>query len=163
MCANTDREYERYQEADIRTIMEPKNIFTRLDRFLVPEQRSPKAFDAVYVARLVEMKRQHLAAQIDRLMCIYDNTSLENLHTFKEMLPRALFANHASENSSYRHRAAANDGAAANMGRRPKRRGPQGACSDAELLGHIEAVIAASPSPARATARSGRGSGSWAC
>lgn len=45
----------------------------------------------------------------------------------------------------YRHRAAANDGAAANMGRPPKRRGPQGACSDAELLGHIEAVIAASP------------------
>jgi transposase InsO family protein len=45
----------------------------------------------------------------------------------------------------YRHRAAVNDGAAANMGRPPKRRGPQGACSDAELLGHIEAVIAASP------------------
>ena len=45
----------------------------------------------------------------------------------------------------YRHRAVANDGAAANMGRPPKRRGPQGACSDAELLGHIEAVIAASP------------------
>lgn len=101
MCANTDREYELYQEADIRTIMGPKNIFTRLDRFFVPEQRSPKAFDAVYVARLVEMKRHHLAAQIDRLICIYDNTSLENLHTFKEMLPRALFANHASENGSY--------------------------------------------------------------
>ena len=45
----------------------------------------------------------------------------------------------------YRHRAAANGGEAANMGRPPKRRGPQGACNDAELLGHIEEVIAASP------------------
>ena len=45
----------------------------------------------------------------------------------------------------YRHRAAASDEEAANAGRPPKRRGPQGACSDAELLSHIEAVIAASP------------------
>ena len=45
----------------------------------------------------------------------------------------------------YRHRAIANGGDAANMGRLPKRRGPQGACGDAELLGHIDAVISASP------------------
>jgi putative transposase len=45
----------------------------------------------------------------------------------------------------YRHRAGANGEEAANAVRPPKRRGPQGACSDAELLSHIEAVIAASP------------------
>ncbi|MBC7152731.1 MAG: DDE-type integrase/transposase/recombinase, partial [Rhizobium sp.] len=45
----------------------------------------------------------------------------------------------------YRHRAATDGVEAANAGRPPKRRGPQGACSDAELLIHIEAVIAASP------------------
>lgn len=45
----------------------------------------------------------------------------------------------------YRHRAAASGEEAANAVWPPKRRGPQGACSDAELLSHIEAVIAASP------------------
>ncbi len=45
----------------------------------------------------------------------------------------------------YRHRALANGEEVATQGRPPKRRGPQGACSDAELLSHIEAVIAASP------------------
>lgn len=45
----------------------------------------------------------------------------------------------------YRCRAAAHDREVANVGRPAKRRGPQGACSDAELLSHIEAVIAASP------------------
>jgi len=44
----------------------------------------------------------------------------------------------------YRHRAVANGEEAANTGRPPKRRGPQGACSDAELLSHIEVVIAGS-------------------
>ena len=42
----------------------------------------------------------------------------------------------------YRHRAAAG---AANTPRPPRRRGPQGACSDAALLVHIRAVIDASP------------------
>lgn len=45
----------------------------------------------------------------------------------------------------YRHRSATDGAEAANAGRAPKRRGPQGACSDAHLLTHIEAVIAASP------------------
>ena len=45
----------------------------------------------------------------------------------------------------YRHRAMANGEESANTGRPPKRRGPQAACSDAELLSHIEAVISASP------------------
>lgn len=45
----------------------------------------------------------------------------------------------------YRYRAATDGAKAANTERPPKRRGPQGACSDAELLRHIEAVIAASP------------------
>ncbi|MFO7759984.1 MAG: IS3 family transposase [Roseovarius sp.] len=45
----------------------------------------------------------------------------------------------------YRRRAATESAEAANAGRPPKRRGPQGACSDAHLLTHIEAVIAASP------------------
>lgn len=45
----------------------------------------------------------------------------------------------------YRHRFATDVAEAANAGRPPKRRGPQGACSDAELLLHIQAVIAASP------------------
>jgi len=45
----------------------------------------------------------------------------------------------------YRCRAATDGAEAANAGRPPKRRGPQGACSDAELLLHIQAVIAASP------------------
>ena len=45
----------------------------------------------------------------------------------------------------YRHRGPAEDAGAANAERPPKRRGPQGACSDAELLIHIQAVIAASP------------------
>jgi len=44
-----------------------------------------------------------------------------------------------------RHRSATDGAGAANAGRPPKRRGPQGACSDAELLRHIQAVIAASP------------------
>lgn len=42
----------------------------------------------------------------------------------------------------YRQRAPDN---AANAARAPRRRGPEGACSDSELLGHIEAVIEASP------------------
>lgn len=42
----------------------------------------------------------------------------------------------------YRQRAPDN---AANAARAPRRRGPEGACSDTELLGHIEAVIEASP------------------
>ncbi len=42
----------------------------------------------------------------------------------------------------YRHRAPGN---AANEARAPRRRGPQGACSDTELLGHINTVIEASP------------------
>lgn len=45
----------------------------------------------------------------------------------------------------YRHRGPVGDTGAANAGCPPKRRGPRGACSDAELLIHIEAVIAASP------------------
>jgi len=45
----------------------------------------------------------------------------------------------------YRCRAASDGAEAANAGRPPKRRGPQGACSDAELLLHIQATIAASP------------------
>jgi transposase InsO family protein len=44
-----------------------------------------------------------------------------------------------------RHRGPVGDTEAANAGRPPKRRGPRGACSDAELLTHIQAVIAASP------------------
>jgi len=42
----------------------------------------------------------------------------------------------------YRHRAT---GSAANEVRLPRRRGPQGACCDTELLGHIKAIIEASP------------------
>ena len=42
----------------------------------------------------------------------------------------------------YRQRAPGN---AANAAGAPRRRGPQGACSDTELLGHIDAVIEASP------------------
>jgi len=45
----------------------------------------------------------------------------------------------------YRHRGAAAGGGVANAARPPRRRGPGGACSDAELLLHIQAVIAASP------------------
>ena len=45
----------------------------------------------------------------------------------------------------YRRRGPAAGIGAANAGRSPKRRGPRGACSDAELLRHIQAVIAASP------------------
>ena len=45
----------------------------------------------------------------------------------------------------YRHRGPAAGAGAANAPRPPRRRGPQGACSDAELLLHIQAVIAASP------------------
>lgn len=45
----------------------------------------------------------------------------------------------------YRHRATTDGAGAANAGRPPKRRGPLGACSDAELLTHIQGVIAASP------------------
>ena len=42
----------------------------------------------------------------------------------------------------YRQRSA---GSAANEARAPRRRGPQGDCSDTELLGHINTVIEASP------------------
>lgn len=42
----------------------------------------------------------------------------------------------------YRHRPLAD---AANKSSPPRRRGPQGACDDAELLAHIKAVIEASP------------------
>jgi len=42
----------------------------------------------------------------------------------------------------YRQRAPGN---AANAVRAPRRRGPEGVCGDTELLGHIEAVIEASP------------------
>ena len=45
----------------------------------------------------------------------------------------------------YRRRGPAAGAGAANAPRPPRRRGPQGACSDAELLRHIQAVIAASP------------------
>jgi putative transposase len=45
----------------------------------------------------------------------------------------------------YRHLGLLGDTGAANAQRPPKRRGPSGACSDAELLTHIQAVIAASP------------------
>jgi len=45
----------------------------------------------------------------------------------------------------YRHRGAADGAGAANALRPPRRRGPRGACSDAELLTHIQAVIDASP------------------
>lgn len=45
----------------------------------------------------------------------------------------------------YRHRTPVDDFDAANTQRPPKRRGPQGACSDAELLLLIRAVIDASP------------------
>ena len=42
----------------------------------------------------------------------------------------------------------------------PKRRpGPVGPCDDATLLQHIKQAIAGAASPARATARSGRGYG----
>jgi putative transposase len=45
----------------------------------------------------------------------------------------------------YRHRGPADGAGAANAVRPPRRRGPRGACSDAELLTHIQAVIDASP------------------
>lgn len=45
----------------------------------------------------------------------------------------------------YRHRGPASGARAANSLRPPRRRGPRGACSDAELLTHIQAVIDASP------------------
>lgn len=45
----------------------------------------------------------------------------------------------------YRHRGPAVGTEAANAVRPSRRRGPQGACSDAELLAHIQAVIDASP------------------
>lgn len=45
----------------------------------------------------------------------------------------------------YRHRGPADSAGAANVPRPPRRRGPRGACSDAELLVHIQAVIDASP------------------
>jgi hypothetical protein len=45
----------------------------------------------------------------------------------------------------YRHRGPAAGGGPANAPRPPRRRGPQGACSDAELLLNIQAAIAASP------------------
>ena len=45
----------------------------------------------------------------------------------------------------YRHRGPAAGAGAANAPRPPRRRGPRGACNDAELLLHIQAVIAASP------------------
>ncbi|WP_372675079.1 hypothetical protein [Aquicoccus sp.] len=47
-----------------------------------------------------------------------------------------------SREAVYRHRVPET---VANDARSSKRRGPQGACSDADLLGHIEAVIRASP------------------
>ena len=45
----------------------------------------------------------------------------------------------------YRHRPPVDGAGAANTPRPPRRRGPQGACSDAALLVHIRAVIDASP------------------
>jgi putative transposase len=45
----------------------------------------------------------------------------------------------------YRHRGPADGAGAANAPRPPRRRGPRGACSDAELLVHIQEVIDASP------------------
>jgi putative transposase len=45
----------------------------------------------------------------------------------------------------YRHRGPAEGSGVANTPRPPRRRGPQGACSDAALLVHIRAVIDASP------------------
>ena len=50
----------------------------------------------------------------------------------------------------YRQRAPGN---AANAAGAPRRRGPQGACSDTELLGHIDAVIEASPFSGRDTGK----------
>jgi transposase InsO family protein len=45
----------------------------------------------------------------------------------------------------YRHRGPADGAGAANVPRPPRRRGPRGACSDAELLVHIQEAIDASP------------------
>ena len=47
-----------------------------------------------------------------------------------------------SRASLYRQRALTS---AANEARPPRRRGPEGACSDSDLLGHIRAIIEASP------------------
>ena len=48
----------------------------------------------------------------------------------------------ASRATVYRQRAPGN---AANEARAPRRRGPEGACSDSALLEHIQAIIEASP------------------
>lgn len=45
----------------------------------------------------------------------------------------------------YRHRTPLESSETANTQRPPRRRGPQGACSDADLFRHIQAVIEASP------------------
>ena len=45
----------------------------------------------------------------------------------------------------YRHRGPADGARATNALRPPRRRGPRGACNDAKLLTHIQAVNDASP------------------
>lgn len=102
MCANTEREHELYQAAGIRSIMGPKEIFTRLDRFVVPPSTGRKEFDAVYVARFADMKRHELASAVGRLMCIYDDVDAPTLAAMCRKLPGACFANHAGPDGKYR-------------------------------------------------------------
>ncbi|PJE31412.1 hypothetical protein SAMN06297129_1682 [Pseudooceanicola antarcticus] len=102
MLANTPREDELFREAGLRSLLASELMFGNIANYRLPEFRSEKRFDAVYVGRLAPEKRHELAAKVPSLLCLYFRATHEELDTCRALLPHAVFGNHDFNDDEYR-------------------------------------------------------------
>jgi glycosyltransferase involved in cell wall biosynthesis len=101
MLANTEIENQSFKKAGIHSLLANELIFGNILNYHLPQTRSQKLFDAVYVGRLHPQKRHELAININSLLCLYYRTDLSTVNKFRESLPNAVFGNHDFNNNEF--------------------------------------------------------------
>lgn len=104
MMASTPMEQAQFARAGVPNILANELIFVD-ERLFVPPPPAAKRrrrFDAVYVARLKELKRHDLARRVDSVLLAYGDPDADDFARVKRDLPNAVFANHDLGQGKYR-------------------------------------------------------------
>ncbi|MCE9520918.1 MAG: glycosyltransferase [Alphaproteobacteria bacterium] len=104
MMASTPSESVAFSNAGVANLLANELIFVD-ERLFTPtahDRRNPQRFDAAYTARLCIEKRHELAAAVPRVVLLYGRTEAAEIERTKQLLPRAVFANHELNGGVYR-------------------------------------------------------------
>lgn len=104
MLANTPTEQVQFSRAGVPNILANELIFVDERAFVPPPPgaKRRRRFDAVYTARLRELKRHDLAKRVDNLLLVYADPDPADFARVKRDLPNAVFANHNLGQGGYR-------------------------------------------------------------